>query len=284
MRTPSPQLLAALAAECKTLAWCVRITRTDDMVLGFTTHDEPLTVDGTAFESTTAFSPSKLESDNSLAVGSADITGILASDSLTDADFSAGLYDRARVDFLLCDWTDLGAGVLHLGRFFIGEVVLTDGQWRATLVDFKELLQKSVGRTIAAECTHTLGNRRCKVSLEAIKVRVVCDGTDGLNWVHSNGLAALPDDWAKYGHLRFVDGPNAGARLDVRGLLGGRAYLWLEPPFPIEAGHAFDLYPGCNRQLATCRDRFSNLLNFGGFPHVPGTDQAGRYPDAPAQG
>lgn len=29
-------------------------------------------------------------------------------------------------------------------------------------------------------------------------------------------------------------------------------------------------YPGCNRTSSTCANRFNNLLNYGGIPHMPG--------------
>lgn len=35
---------------------------------------------------------------------------------------------------------------------------------------------------------------------------------------------------------------------------------------------------GCDRALATCRDRFGNVANFRGFPHIPGNDFVLRYP------
>jgi hypothetical protein len=35
---------------------------------------------------------------------------------------------------------------------------------------------------------------------------------------------------------------------------------------------------GCDRRLATCRDRFGNVVNFRGFPHIPGNDVVLRYP------
>ena len=35
---------------------------------------------------------------------------------------------------------------------------------------------------------------------------------------------------------------------------------------------------GCDRALATCRDRFGNVPNFRGFPHIPGNDFVLRYP------
>jgi hypothetical protein len=35
---------------------------------------------------------------------------------------------------------------------------------------------------------------------------------------------------------------------------------------------------GCDRELGTCRDRFANVANFRGFPHIPGNDFVLRYP------
>ncbi len=39
-----------------------------------------------------------------------------------------------------------------------------------------------------------------------------------------------------------------------------------------------DFARGCDRQLATCRDRFANVRNFRGFPHIPGSDFVLKYP------
>lgn len=39
-----------------------------------------------------------------------------------------------------------------------------------------------------------------------------------------------------------------------------------------------DFALGCDKRFATCRDRFSNSLNFRGFPTIPGDDFIGVYP------
>lgn len=39
-----------------------------------------------------------------------------------------------------------------------------------------------------------------------------------------------------------------------------------------------DFALGCDRQLGTCRDRFGNVANFRGFPHIPGNDFVLKYP------
>lgn len=38
----------------------------------------------------------------------------------------------------------------------------------------------------------------------------------------------------------------------------------------LTAGKQVEVYPGCDHTLATCRDKFGNHINFGGFPWIPG--------------
>ena len=53
----------------------------------------------------------------------------------------------------------------------------------------------------------------------------------------------------------------------------------------VSHGHP-DFALGCDRQLRTCRERFDNVANFRGFPHIPGNDFVLRYPrdDRPLEG
>ena len=46
----------------------------------------------------------------------------------------------------------------------------------------------------------------------------------------------------------------------------------LRYPFPgLETGDTVTVYPGCDKKMATCRDKFSNQARFGGFPWIPST-------------
>ena len=74
------------------------------------------------------------------------------------------------------------------------------------------------------------------------------------------------------GRLTWTTGANAGLAADVRLQLGPLIELWTVPPRPVAAGDGFSLTAGCDKRLATCRDRFANAVNFQGFPHMPGND------------
>jgi uncharacterized phage protein (TIGR02218 family) len=53
--------------------------------------------------------------------------------------------------------------------------------------------------------------------------------------------------------------------------------LWQEPAQAPVAGDTFTVAAGCDKQLATCRTKFSNTVNFRGFPHMPGNDFVTSY-------
>ena len=43
-------------------------------------------------------------------------------------------------------------------------------------------------------------------------------------------------------------------------------------PNAIAGGDQFTIVAGCDRTHTTCRDKFSNILNFRGEPYIPGQD------------
>jgi uncharacterized phage protein (TIGR02218 family) len=43
-------------------------------------------------------------------------------------------------------------------------------------------------------------------------------------------------------------------------------------PNAIAIGDDYTISAGCDKQLATCKTKFNNVVNFRGFPHVPGQD------------
>jgi hypothetical protein len=81
-----------------------------------------------------------------------------------------------------------------------------------------------------------------------------------------------PDGWFEHGVAIFETGLNAGVARDVLAWIqASRALaLFLPLPFPAIVGDVLRVQPGCDKRLATCRDRFANQLNFRGEPHIPG--------------
>jgi hypothetical protein len=81
------------------------------------------------------------------------------------------------------------------------------------------------------------------------------------------------------GVLTFTSGLNAGFSMEVQSYVPGQITLELPvgPPYDgfaaPQAGDTYTMHAGCDYSMATCRDRFNNIINFRGEPYLPGTDK-----------
>ena len=81
------------------------------------------------------------------------------------------------------------------------------------------------------------------------------------------------------GLITFTSGPNNGLSMEVKSYTVGQLVLVLPMPYTIAVGNTYSLIAGCDKTFPTCRDRFTNVVNFRGEPYLPGLDsivQVGR--------
>ncbi len=279
MKTLSTALAAHVRQELTTLATLIKITRRDNVVLGFTSHDADLTVDGVTYAADNSFQASALESRARLSTDNLTIAGILSSAAVSGAALAAGAYDHARVDVYLCNWADLSQEVAQLRRGWLGEVTRDGGAFRAELRGLHDLLQRPVGARVTPECRHDLGSAACGVNLAALTVTGTVTSVSA-NWQVGDTSRGEADGHFDGGVLTFTSGANAGFAAEIRGYAGKVFTLWLSPPQAPAMEDAYSATPGCGKRLATCRDRYGNSINFGGFPHLPGLDAILNYPDS----
>ena len=82
-------------------------------------------------------------------------------------------------------------------------------------------------------------------------------------------VSGKADSYFDNGQIAFTSGANAGLVKAVRQYLGQQFTFNSPLPFVPTAGDTFIAYPGCDKTQATCTTKFSNLVNFEGFPYVP---------------
>lgn len=280
MKNLSPALQAHLALACSTVAYLIKITRTDNGVRAFTNHDLDIVFGGVTYKADGACNPSALVSDDKLATDNLAVTGILNSADVTEADLDAGRYDHARIDVYLCNWADLAQGVVQLRRGWLGEVTWRGTNYTAELRGLHDLLQREWGDYYTAECRHDLGDARCTVALGPLTVSgSVTAALDIANF--TDAARGEAEGWFNYGKLHWSSGANSGLTVEVKqwDATARQFTLWLPMPQPIAVNDAYTVIAGCDKRYATCKNKFSNLVNFGGFPHLPGVDKILQYPD-----
>lgn len=283
MRTIPSALQAKLDSGVTTLCRCWVIARSDAVTQGFTDHDEDVVVGDVTCRAGTGLSASETTQKLGLAVDGSEFSGALAGDTLNEDALAAGRYDGATVELWLTDWSEPGLRVL-LAKGSLGEVRREGLAFTAEVRGLSERLAQESGRLYTATCSADLGDTRCKVDLTGAAYRgagtvVTVPATSSFA---ASGLSAFDDGWFTAGKLTFTGGANAGVSVEVKSHVSDGAVvlltLWQAMPEPIGPGDTFTVTAGCDKRFTTCHDRFNNVVNFRGFPHIPGNDFVIRYP------
>ncbi|MER2520939.1 MAG: DUF2163 domain-containing protein [Bdellovibrionales bacterium] len=279
MKTATTQLAAHIAGEATTLATCWKVTRKDGLVLGFTDHDQDLTVDSLLYQASTGYTRSAIHGIADLSVDNLDIESALNSDTLDAADLRAGLWDGAEVEIFLVNWATLTQGKIILKRGTIGQVELRDAVFKAELRGLTQALSQQIVELYTPDCRADLGDARCKISLAALTVTdSVTAASDQRGFTDTARTEA--DGYWSGGLVTWTSGANAGRKMEIRSYATHAFALFLPMPGVIAVGDTYSLQPGCDKSFATCKARYNNAVNFRGEPHVPGTDQTLAYPDS----
>lgn len=278
MSALSDHMALGTATTCR--AWIVR--RTDGKVLGFTDHDLALVVDGVPCLAAAGMTAGALQASTGLAVDNAEAQGALNHDAIRADDIRAGLWDAAEVTTYLVNWqSPQDFEVLFQGT--LGEISWGDGAFTAELRGLAEALNKARGRVYQSRCDAVLGDARCRVVMgPAYSVEVeVTDAIDDQNLVVSS-LRNYAEKWFEGGRLTVVNGTAAGAQERIktdRRRDGFRELgLWQSLRRPIDPGTRVRIEAGCDKRMETCRGKFQNILNYRGFPYIPGEDWLMSYP------
>ncbi|SDX82708.1 phage BR0599 family protein [Roseicitreum antarcticum] len=148
---------------------------------------------------------------------------------------------------------------------------------------FSTLRRTGVRAKYQRLCRHALYGRGCGLDIALHWQSGSLTAVAG-NAVTIPEVAQHPDGWYRGGVLRcgpalgFITG-HAGHMLTLSRPMPELAVSLADPetdpvtgdPLPVHV----DIAPGCDLRAATCAAKFGNLLNFGGFPEIPGRNPLG---------
>lgn len=278
-----------LRPPCHTTeAQCWRIERTDGEVFRFTAHDRALVFRGETYSPCASLSSSALQTSAEFGeTENMDLAGIISSGLITLSDLWAGRFDGADVEVWRVDWEDTTrAQMLAAGKC---------GSLSAGSVEFKfevttaseRLTQRPILQPVMPTCRFKLGDSRCGVDLEALRVSGAVTTVPATN-VHTgarrrifaDSSRAEADNYFQLGRVTWVTGDNAGISADVKVFTDTQFILETPMQYEIQVGDTYTVVPGCDRIFETCGTKFNNAINFGGFPHLRGTDDLQKTPEA----
>lgn len=132
---------------------------------------------------------------------------------------------------------------------------------------YTSLQRTGLRRLYQRNCPHVLYDPACGADRKAYIVRGKVASVTGhtITVIEARARAAgyfaggyAEWDWQDNRTERRMITAHSGRSLTLTRVGGGLA-----------PGFSIDLYPGCDRTLATCHSKFTNSSNYGGFPWIP---------------
>jgi len=276
-----------VVADWQTRVICLRIVP----VLGATVRLTHYPVDlamsnGAVYASFHGYEFSGYEAGTDMSPRAIDLQGILGTAGISREAIASGVYDNARCYLFATSFTAPLEDEEPITASILGKTQMIDDKFIVEEMVLIEALNQSVGETYNVRCQKTFGAttgpviKRCNLDLAAITV------TGSLTSVTSRLICRDSSrtevaDWFAYGTLQFTSGANAGLKPTQvkRHEADGTLEVFEALPYAMAVGDAYILIPGCRKRLEDCRDKWANILNFGGFTRIPTNNQATKWGD-----
>lgn len=150
---------------------------------------------------------------------------------------------------------------------FIGQIknVSFQGQMASvTCVGFEHFLKKTIPTwRYQLTCNHKVFDGNCQLTAASyLTTTTIVLDSSGINLVSAD-FGAESDGYFIGGEVLFGD--------ESRTVVGheGNTITLMYKMKELVTASSVDVYPGCDGRVETCRDKYSNVINFLGFPFIP---------------
>lgn len=167
-----------------------------------------------------------------------------------------------------------GAWVGKLGLFSgrVSDAQVSRYEAQVTVNSDSELLNVMVPRNVYQPgCSNTLFDGACGLSKATYAIATTAtSASDATRTAFNTNSPASSSDYFAQGWAVCLTGANAGVGRTIKTYSIFGNMVTIQPwPAAVTAGDTFTLYPGCDKQQATCNSKFANLVHFRGQPYVP---------------
>lgn len=122
----------------------------------------------------------------------------------------------------------------------------------------------------ARTCPYVLYDQAtCKVRKQDYALSAVVEkASNGV--ITAQALGTKEDGWFMGGYIEWESERTGATEMRSIDEHDGNQIRLLGRSDGIPVGVTIRAYPGCTKVIETCRDRFGNHSNYGGYPHMPG--------------
>ncbi|APV34849.1 DUF2163 domain-containing protein [Acinetobacter soli] len=279
MRVASEKLIALLDANQFVMADLYTITTIQNNIYRYTNYDFDLIVGGELYRSD---GPIISRDGITLSLG-VEVDNLSVTIDVTDEEtfeglrvvqaFHNGQMDGAsfKLERIFMDAstpTDTSAGTIKLFEGRIIEPEFDRNTIQASVAsDLDELNVQMPRNLYQPSCSNTLFDHACGLNRENYALETTISAGSTASRILCN--IHQPQGWFTQGVIEFLEGGNKGLKRTIR--LHELDVLLLTLPLleDPEVGQRIKVYPGCDKRLETCQNRFNNFARFRGAPFIP---------------
>jgi uncharacterized phage protein (TIGR02218 family) len=125
-------------------------------------------------------------------------------------------------------------------------------------------------------CPHVLYGAGCGLNRSAFRLVATADTVAGIK-ITATEIATQPDGYWTGGYVEWAVATGIFDRRYIIAHAGPSIDLDTAP-VGLAPGMQMNIYPGCDRSLATCHSKFGNEENHGGMPYMPLNNPFGNEP------
>jgi uncharacterized phage protein (TIGR02218 family) len=199
---------------------------------------------------------------------------------MPEENLRAGEVDDAQIEAAWYCWANPSAGRLVTFTGKLGEISWNEAGFEASIVSFMKQLERNIGWTYTSSCRHQLYDQpapgrigACMVDPAPFTFTGTVSAINIPKWQFEFTGTALGkgETYFSSGQITFTSGLNNGLSTIIKSHEVGSTEvfkLFLPTAFVIPVGTTFIVKAGCDKTFETCKAKFNNVLNHGGFPHI----------------
>lgn len=270
MRTIGPDLYDAIQEG--SICRLIKMTTKTGTVYAWCDSDVQITVDGVTYIPEPGLQTLRLVTNSNTEVSAQEIGAGWV--DVPEQDIRSGMLDSAEIEGAWASYEhpENGRLVTFIGK--IDNITYTKEGFKAEIMSFMKQLERNIGFVYSANCRHKLFGSAgpglsgaCALSASSYTFTGTITSVIKNRWKFGMGLSQ-PAGYFSSGRITFTSGANSGLQFQVKTHETGTLELMLPAMRGFSVGDTFTVQAGCDKTFGTCKTKFNNAVNFGGFPHI----------------
>ena len=235
----------------------------ENQQLYLTSYDKPIRIDDKVYQSGYVL--------NSLQLTNIEKTGSIELQIYNDEkenNFDLEYLSSAKVIIKIAILSQLDKNAVIFNGF-VSQINLESNIITITALPNLSKLNSSFCQLYSPLCRECIGSRKCGIDINQYKATGFITNIIADNCFQGNHQAnkSTTIGYYRYGVVKFTSGKLRGLSMQIKDEIDGSIYL-LQNTKMLATGDEYEIYAGCDKTLATCKEKFNNVINFRGEPYI----------------